>query len=262
MPLSVTDGERLYVYILSKLSVGWSRLENELAFTGRGSEFTDFFKELIAVNLVGRVVAVGAYYEEKYGIASDLFDRSFRNYMRDYMTIHYNDTNTFYRLCVAAISASKQEINASCRKRITRWSREHFQKCYMCNASLIYDDAEHYNAFTIEHIWPRSYGGDSIEENLLPACKSCNSSKKRHFASWAMPSIQSLIYSPGEEDKRLQEIEGTYKFALHYKQVQNYARHKQISLKRAFLEVGPWNDTRILDPDDICDFFNLSNTAL
>ena len=52
----------------------------------------------------------------------------------------------------------------------------------MCGSSLDFVN-DNDNAFTCEHIWPRSYGGDSIEENLLPSCKSCNSNKKKNFVN-------------------------------------------------------------------------------
>jgi hypothetical protein len=32
-----------------------------------------------------------------------------------------------------------------------------------------------------------------------------------------------------------------------------------MSLKKAFLKIGPWHDVRICDVDDVADFFNLEN---
>lgn len=258
----VTDGEKLYYFLLGKLSVNWGRFEGELTLTGRGSEFSEFFRELLTVNLVGRIIAAGSHYCEQYSITSPVFIESFRNYFCNYLNINYNDIETFVRLGTVAVKASNEVINQSTRTRITRWSKDKSPRCYMCNAALVYNNPNHVNAFTLEHIWPRSYGGNSFEENLLPACSSCNNHKKKHFASWAMPSIQSLIYSPREDEKRLQEVEGAYKFALHYRHVQSNARSKNISLKRSFQEIGPWCDIRILDSNDICDFFNLTNVMI
>jgi len=33
------------------------------------------------------------------------------------------------------------------------------------------------HADTTDHVWPRSRGGDDHSNNLVPACRSCNSSK-------------------------------------------------------------------------------------
>jgi hypothetical protein len=33
-------------------------------------------------------------------------------------------------------------------------------------------------------------------------------------------------------------------------------------MKQAFLEIGPWTDVRMLDTDDVADFFNLENHDL
>lgn len=259
MDCFVTDGEKLWFYISNKLRVDWDRFESDISFTGRSQQLSTFFKELTTVNLVGRIIAIGSHYEDKYGLDSPLFRTSLRKYLTEYMEFKYSDVDELYRYCINAIRAANEEISSSLRKRITRWSKECFPRCYMCNAILHYNDENHVNAFTIEHIWPRSYGGNSVEDNLLPACKSCNSSKKKHFATWAMPSIQSLIYVPETTHARLQEIEGSYKFALHHRHVQNYARIQKLNLKRSFIEVGPWSNTRIIDNDDICDFFNLAN---
>lgn len=46
---------------------------------------------------------------------------------------------------------------------------EHGPLCYLCGTA---------EAITVEHMIPLSRGGSNERENLRPACKSCNSSKR------------------------------------------------------------------------------------
>jgi hypothetical protein len=74
-----------------------------------------------------------------------------------------------------------------------------------------------------------------------------------------MPTVQSLLLGIAPGDERLQAIEGSYKFSLHYRAAQKLAIEKRISMKEAFLEIGPWTDVRVRNSDDVADFFNLEN---
>jgi len=51
-------------------------------------------------------------------------------------------------------------------------------KCAYCGCKI------NQYTFTIDHVTPRSYGGTNAYENLLPACKSCNSSKAQGSVEW------------------------------------------------------------------------------
>jgi 5-methylcytosine-specific restriction endonuclease McrA len=51
-------------------------------------------------------------------------------------------------------------------------------KCIFCNRALsIAADGTPISAATIEHIWPRTHGGDDALENLALACVGCNREK-------------------------------------------------------------------------------------
>lgn len=55
--------------------------------------------------------------------------------------------------------------------RISVWNKGD-GKCVYCGSNL--DEKN----FTVDHIYPRSLGGDDKEDNLAISCRSCNSSKK------------------------------------------------------------------------------------
>jgi 5-methylcytosine-specific restriction endonuclease McrA len=51
-------------------------------------------------------------------------------------------------------------------------------KCIFCGRSLsIAADGTPISAATIEHIWPRTHGGDDALANLALACRGCNREK-------------------------------------------------------------------------------------
>jgi hypothetical protein len=56
--------------------------------------------------------------------------------------------------------------------------------------------------------------------------------------------------------------EGSYKFSLHYRAAQQLAIEERLTMKKAFLKIGPWTDVRLRDNDDVADFFNLENHAI
>jgi hypothetical protein len=260
---SVTDGEKLCQFIEHRLisDAKWSVLEAGLKYTGRQAELIDFFQQLTTVNLAGRLVIAGASILERVNITDPQFEYELQSFLREQLEIPHYLINETYRFVYRSVKASQESISDSLRRRLKRWAQTKHTHCYLCGVALDFDDTDSHYSFTCEHIWPRSYGGNSIEENLLPACQSCNSSKKGNYATWVMPAIQSLIMGFNPASQRLQEIEGCYKFALHYKMAQKLATQKHLSLKRAFLEIGAWTEVRVSHPDDVADFFNLENYA-
>ena len=254
-----TDGEKFYLYIKSQNQdvFDWSRFELMHNYTGRASQYIELFSEIVAVNLVCRLVSVGRSIHDRFHIFDPEFDYEFKKYLRDYLSLQATQFDQFYRFCKSAVRASIGGINATVRRNLTAWSQRTHDFCYMCGVRLDYSSDLPYNAFTLEHLWPQSYGGNSIEENLLPACRACNSKKKKDFATWAMPAIQSMIYGLEDSEEKLDEIDGSYKYALHYKFVQDYSRQKKISLRRGFQEIGPWRKPQKIDSSDVADFFNL-----
>jgi hypothetical protein len=120
--------------------------------------------------------------------------------------------------------------------------------------TLTFDD------ITLDHIWPQAYGGDSTENNLLPACRSCNSDKKQDYPTWAGCDIHSLVIGDRPSEEALRSVGGRFKFALHNRAVRRFANREGISLRKSYLRVGSWTtEPWILDQEEIGDFFNLEN---
>lgn len=68
-----------------------------------------------------------------------------------------------------------------------------YDRCYYCGKKLTPGNC------TMDHMFPRRWGGMSIPENLLPSCKTCNQDKKdmtyTQFQEWRK------IEEPTEKDR-------------------------------------------------------------
>jgi hypothetical protein len=257
----ITSGEQLCNFVNRRLLAGgaWNDLELQLSATGRSMQLVEFFRQVAAVTLTGRIVAAGVSINETNSINDVMFQKLLREYLRDTVGIPGRFMNEIYRFSHRAIEAAILSIPNAVQKKIRSWAEVHHTCCYMCGQALDFNQKDNVRSYTLEHIWPRSYGGDSIEENFLPACKSCNGEKKSNFATWTMPAIQSLLFGLKPQEESLAKVPGALKFSLHYRAAQELAIQKRSTLKDAFLNIGPWTNIRLIDTDDVADFFNLEN---
>jgi hypothetical protein len=281
----VTAGEGLAYLVSQKLltHVPWGTLSQGLVTTGRSEQLIEFFEEMTVINLTCRIVAAGtsllkatedrpARQTDDPGFVSD-----FHRFLRLNLSIPREHQGVIFRQGERALKAVSNDITANERAAFRRQAQNHRAHCYMCGVALSFADQvpapvgpedrdarkerERLNArcYTCEHIWPQCYGGDSIDDNLLPACVSCNSSKKMEYATWAMANIQSLILGMRPRDNELVSVSGSHRFALHHYAARKLAARKRITMKRAFLELRPWTDVRLYEGEETGDFFTLVN---
>ncbi len=73
----------------------------------------------------------------------------------------------------------KAEKERARKLRKTRWWRRKCAqgRCYYCGKKVKPSE------LTMDHVIPLSRGGRSVRENLVPACKECNT-KKKYLAPW------------------------------------------------------------------------------
>ena len=262
------------------------KLSATLLNTGRNDQLIEFFEELTVVNLTCRIVAAGTSLlkrreDREMRLPDDpSFVKEYNNYLRIHLHVPQEHLDQIYRQANRAVRAAINDITPKESARFKRTAQRHHSHCYMCGVELNFGDHEptpggpevadvrrererrNAHRYTCEHIWPQSYGGDSIEDNFLPACVSCNSSKKMEFATWAMASVQSMIFGFAPSDNELLRIEGSYRFAIHHYAARRLAVKKNITLKKAFLHLKPWTDVHLSDAGDTGDFFNLENHQL
>ncbi len=257
----VTDGEVLCSFLYVELipASWWEKFQKMLLPTGRDADLGEFFRQITAVHLSGRLVKGGRSFLTDVHIDSPEFDGQLKTFLSSYPLFSLNEKGRLFRLTKGAIRASVESISDGVRRRVRNWAKQAHQHCYICGAAMDFANDASVVAFTIDHIWPTTYGGNSSLDNLLPACAACNNNKKADYASWAMCDVQSLILGIDPPDALLGDIHGSRKFALHNRAAFTLAEAKGVSLKEAFLKIGPWSDVSILDGSDVGDFFNLEN---
>jgi hypothetical protein len=263
-----TSGEALAMYIESHLirRSAWAPVEGVLDCTGRGAAWCEFFHEVTVMNLSCRIVAAGTSLLGASGTrlarsAEDVgFQWELREFIRDRLCVNQARVGEVMRLAIEAVKAAAKGPTVRERDRFKQWARREHPNCYMCGTALDFTGEDPYSCYTLEHIWPQRFGGDSIDENFLPACGKCNSHRKKDFVTWAMPSVQSLIlgFDPSEQERS--RVEGVHRFALHQRAARKLAVQRKLTLKLAYVRLGPWESTlRLEDDEDLGDFFNLAN---
>jgi hypothetical protein len=259
-----TCGEKLGVIIYDSLisRSDWGTLRNSYPLRQRKDEYLELFQEILTVNLTCRIVALGRSLNAGHRNGGPVALAAFQKRLRDNIGIPNDLLPLVLRNATLAVDAAEHDFTAAETKEQRRHARARAASCFMCGVALdcsapVQGQATPHDAFELEHIWPQSYGGDSELDNALPACHSCNNAKA-NFATWGMVAIQSLIFGMAPTPRRLDEIDKTYKFALHSRNARHYARRHSVTMKVAFQSIGPWSSVEVKDEDDVADFFNLT----
>lgn len=257
-----TSGEVLFQFILREF-YGADSLETiqalpVLGIGGRGEAFAEYFLGASALNMLARCVkkaervrdsvvdeslrhpAMVAYFQQSLGIARQGDERLDR----------------LVGLSLQAASDSKRPIKDAVKRLISGGSQE--LPCYICGAMSPRRSSDpEVPAVEFEHLWPSSFGGNSIVDNLLPSCSHCN----RHKGSmllWQTGHVFSFVLKPSPSADEITTIQRREKIALHMRNILSHACDEGISLKKAALSIGPvrLNSVYAVDSDDAMDFFN------
>ena len=193
-----SDGEYLCSYLFTRLvdSGFWNRFQSKhLLPTGRPAEFRTFFQQGLALNLVRRLILAG----EQARHYLDPSEPGFLSYLDPFIDKwglrNIDGRGQLVRLVRGSVVASNHAISESLRQHLLQWARSEHRHCYMCGSILNFSvrpGVPQYNDITLDHLWPQAYGGDSVEDNILPACRSCNHEKKQDYPSWAGCNVHTL----------------------------------------------------------------------
>ncbi len=82
----------------------------------------------------------------------------------------------------------KREKRKAKELKKTRWWRRKLERgiCYYCGRRVPPEE------LTMDHKIPLSRGGLSTRENIVPACKECNS-KKKYLSPWEWEEYLQLL---------------------------------------------------------------------
>lgn len=149
-------------------------------------ELADLVYTSLINYIVRRLIAISSGIYEKYPIGlygEYRYQNEISKYLRDftrYPDKYIDRIKIILVKCLQAINSKKPTS-----REIDRFRKYHQQRksfCYICGEEIDYQKGSTTpNAFTVDHIWPRSMGGVSSEYNYGQACKTCNSQFKKDF---------------------------------------------------------------------------------
>ena len=74
--------------------------------------------------------------------------------------------------------------------------RKYGRRCFYCGKVFPKDK------ITIDHIFPQDFGGPTITDNLVPACKQCNTEKSNMTKNQFMSYIEARKHGKGKEFRK------------------------------------------------------------
>lgn len=257
---ATTTGEVLFQFILKEIysTAGLTEIKSLgiLTIGGRSDFFSEYFLGINAMNILARCIKKA---ERVRGIEDEaLHQSSMVKYLQQTLGMaHHNDESLekLARLVLLAASDSKRRIKDSIKKSIRNGRNE--VPCYLCGSMCQHNASDNDAGIEYEHLWPASFGGNSVIENLLPACAVCNREKK-DMLLWHTGHLFSFVLKPDPSSDELTAITKKAKIAAHMRSIFAKACSEQISLKTAAEILGPANMTSIyaLDSGDAVDFSN------
>jgi 5-methylcytosine-specific restriction endonuclease McrA len=254
-----TAGERLYRHIaLEILDPGCSAtLAQTQKFGSRANDFSQYFFGFACANIFSRLMK-----KAERVLDSERLDptKVIYRYIRDTLEVGQDKSESIVKrtaaLAVDAVHTSHKDFPNSVMKSVTQ-DRPRLS-CYLCGNQVYKDATDESDRLEYEHIWPSSYGGDSSEANLLPACTICNRAKD-DMVLWHTAPIAGFCLKPEPSVDEMTRVHRKHKIASYMRKVFDCASQHKMSLKTAALQLGPIDmaEQRSIDSDDARDFFNL-----
>lgn len=283
----ITDGEKLFHFLASNVTEfnGLNQLlHNDFLGIMRGQDFARFVQGTMILHCFGRVFQAAKWYRDNNDDQMKAVEQ-LNTFITDVLGIAKATCKDFDSLAplamdaVAASSASSSTPNSRVKAEVLEACNKQFN-CYSCGIELdptakneILDETtqlpkkdektgrplQNPNYLEHEHLWPHSFGGNSVAENLLPACPFCNREKK-NMASWEWSHVQATLpkFQLGAAYVDGPEVTKNIKISLHIRAAIAYAVKNGTTLKDAYKSIGPRSkEVFMIDNYDTPDFFNL-----
>lgn len=263
--MATTAGERLLFLLLDRHDE-WRILAETLQGASllmgrRYGDLTNFFLGASVLHLQQRLLRLAHDIREKFALDREQQTKELRARICDVIELtplHYaGDFSEFVQEVLTSAEQMHKVPSDALKRAVLRAGPA---SCYSCGRlfGVAYEDAPGPEGLkaTADHIWPRALGGNTVLENLLPACQRCNGAKS-HIASWQMAWIQPIVFSDADEESGLKSLPREVRVALHIRAAMSYAQSNGSTLKDALLAIGPREAPVRIDADQGYDFFNL-----
>lgn len=264
---AVTAGERLFsrlaIYGEKTLLTGRISHQGLVKFSGRGEQFGEYLEGAVLAFSFKRIMKAASGIFQGGKVDVDVGSRRLNSLLRSWFDwLSKEELATLMRDSIRASEASYKTIPNSIKEEIF-FSRS-IHDCCFCGVRMspdsegVFRDNRGAKA-TLEHIWPSSLGGDSIVENLVPACGVCNTEKADIFV-WEQGLVHDFIYPVDFNSSDFFDRVPIYeRLLLQRRAVMFVAQRDKLTLKEALRRVGPYGAMEAIDQSDTWDFFNIQN---
>jgi hypothetical protein len=248
-------GERLCQHVHGRLhddEKAWRYLENVMRSVGDGKSLSAYYKLHAAVFLSCKLISAG----KSVSNVDEVNPPTLAAILDRYSLGSLNSGNRLLRLLVDAVAQCDRPISPGVAREMRAFARAEHSFCYICGVRLDFSDATSRSCFTLDHLWPACYGGNSVPENILPACSDCNT-KKANFAAWVSTDVHSLFLGMNPDQNHLDQLQFRHRYSLFNRAAFSLAIARERTIKEAFLELGPWVNARVEDTTLATDMFNI-----
>lgn len=259
---AATPGEHLLHLLNEKVLrvselADFIELSGSIATIGRGRAIHEYAIAVNSLNLTARLIKKADRIIEIDDAA--LHQGEFVKFLQQTLGLvnHEDDVlDEIARQALYAAKIAKRSVSNATKRKVRNNKVE--VECYLCGNMCVHKSEEQGTAIYYEHIWPRSYGGDSIEQNLLPSCFGCNDAKK-DMILWQTGAIFSFVLKPNPSIEERKCIGRREKIARRMQDILQFANINNCTLKEAAIGIGPakFENLNAIDIDDAIDYFNL-----
>lgn len=241
-----TSGEKLFYLIRDEVldqtgqkSVSWSNVGILFDDVSGNLDFANYIKGATSIYAMRRLLRFWKNERNLIGNESQYVSTISKFIKKEVFPGLYQElVLKIARTVILAEQASQKPISKQVKRNVIRERNK--LTCYLCDCHLDQKAKSEDDAFlTIEHLWPTSIGGDSIEDNLIPACKDCQKITK-DTASWEWINTHNIVFSVSPSKEELDNKRNNKaSFAKHYYEATKLANLENLTLKEAFMKIGP-----------------------
>lgn len=127
-----------------------------------------------------------------------------KNYLIQKTSIHRTnaDINKFAIILYSCLKEANKKPSKAVKKTIIKKCADSGKtKCYICGKEVNFTSSEGNDSPEIEHLFPRSLGGNSDESNLILACRDCNQ-QKSNYMGYADYHFEHISTKYSESDNK------------------------------------------------------------
>jgi hypothetical protein len=241
---AATSGERLFLFIredvlpqLPESPNVWTHIQDVLSALGGSPDFHAYFRGAVAIQAMRRLLRHCA--EATDGAAESTHVKLVSKFASEevFPALDKDPLGRLSRLVLGASKVSGRAITSATRKDTLQRLRQ--IRCYLCGLELDPNSTDQQDParLTLDHLWPSSIGGESTEENLLPACGICQI-RKADSPSWEWLNIHNLVWPSIPDDELRQRLQGSTRIARHFHHATALASARRCTLKAAFAILG------------------------